>query len=396
MWDPNLLPPIRNYEAMSFKSSYKPGEVDKVEILDIKRFFVNYILNDNLGMIANAHLAHADKSPEGAKDGRCLKLAQLHSIAVDFPKTGNPAIFKSDLRATEFPDFMGKKDKPMYESKKVLGIIYRSIQASDYKEYQSTLTNNLRFDSRLIVTGFQRYVTDARLQKRDYDRGIQSLQNQYGVRTESEIVSGYIMKYLKSGKKREFKLHKQAMDASNHFRHQFLRRFDQEFCREGSTAPTPEARRDREVKASAWYYVTYHPSEIAKFRARNRDDEPRRFSFPWLVWELLCEIAKRNEKSARAVTDAQVAALPAVVAQYEAENGLSESDEFDDDDESEYDVPSVLNFSMTKSGLAVASGTSFGPAQHAYVGEFAQRNLVGIRATGVVPEGDLLGLNDAF
>lgn len=47
--------------------------------------------NDNLGMIANAHLVRADLSADGARCWECLQLAALHSKAVDFPKSGVPA-----------------------------------------------------------------------------------------------------------------------------------------------------------------------------------------------------------------------------------------------------------------------------------------------------------------
>lgn len=51
---------------------------------------MNFIRNDNLGSISNWLLAHADR--EGADSEACDKLAELHSLAVDFAKTGKPAI----------------------------------------------------------------------------------------------------------------------------------------------------------------------------------------------------------------------------------------------------------------------------------------------------------------
>lgn len=60
----------------------KPKEVDNVQISDIHDFFVEYIENDNLGLIANAHLVRADQSDDGVSDPMCMKLAQLHSHAV--------------------------------------------------------------------------------------------------------------------------------------------------------------------------------------------------------------------------------------------------------------------------------------------------------------------------
>ncbi|KAI8977017.1 RNA dependent RNA polymerase-domain-containing protein [Mycotypha africana] len=80
-WDPRLLPSTKNYPPMDYTPE-PPKKVDKVQIKDIIKFFVNYMDNDVLGQIANAHLATADLSPLGARDGRCIKLAHLHSTAV--------------------------------------------------------------------------------------------------------------------------------------------------------------------------------------------------------------------------------------------------------------------------------------------------------------------------
>lgn len=60
---------------------------------EIKGFFMDYLKNDNLGMIAIAHLVWADLSEDGARCEQCLELASLHSKAVDFPKSGVPAEF---------------------------------------------------------------------------------------------------------------------------------------------------------------------------------------------------------------------------------------------------------------------------------------------------------------
>lgn len=80
-WDPKLIPTRKNVAPMDYTAS-DPRKVEDVKIRDIQRFFVNYINNDNLGQIANAHLATADFSEKGAMDGRCILLAQLHSEAV--------------------------------------------------------------------------------------------------------------------------------------------------------------------------------------------------------------------------------------------------------------------------------------------------------------------------
>lgn len=43
-----------------------------------------------LGLVATNWLLIADISEDGIHDEACLQLAQLHSDAVDYPKSGNP------------------------------------------------------------------------------------------------------------------------------------------------------------------------------------------------------------------------------------------------------------------------------------------------------------------
>lgn len=86
----------------------------------------------------------ADRRQEGVRSDECLRLAKLQSSAVDFAKTGLPAELPGcaawvgagwvrisaaegphplltsaphrDLRHTDWPHWMRKKDKPMYTS----------------------------------------------------------------------------------------------------------------------------------------------------------------------------------------------------------------------------------------------------------------------------------------
>jgi hypothetical protein len=57
---------------------------------DIQDFFITFMQQDQLGRIANTHKILADCRPNGTLDSDCLTLAQLHSTAVDFSKTGTP------------------------------------------------------------------------------------------------------------------------------------------------------------------------------------------------------------------------------------------------------------------------------------------------------------------
>lgn len=53
-------------------------------------FFIQFMENDQLGRIATLHQILADQMEHGTMDKGCIQLAEMHSTAVDFSKTGVP------------------------------------------------------------------------------------------------------------------------------------------------------------------------------------------------------------------------------------------------------------------------------------------------------------------
>jgi RNA-dependent RNA polymerase len=145
----------------------------------LANFYVDYMKNDNLGRIANTHVVYADLY--GAMDPRCLKLAELHSTAVDFCKTGVPAVMGRDFPIDKYPDFMAKDSKPCYKSKKVLGEIYSRVRrvefehASDYRLYRNSL------DTDVIIPGYEAYCEEAHNLLFDYNTDLWAIMEAYGV-----------------------------------------------------------------------------------------------------------------------------------------------------------------------------------------------------------------------
>ncbi|KAJ1425328.1 RNA-dependent RNA polymerase, eukaryotic-type [Sesbania bispinosa] len=136
----------------------------------------------------------------------CIELAKLFSIAVDFPKTGDPAVIPPNLYVKEYPDFMEKPDKPTYESPNVIGKLFREVQG--ISEGAGSITSFTRevarqsYDPDMEVDGFMDYVDDAFYHKTNYDYKLGNLMDYYGIKTEAEILSGNIMKMSKSFTKR--------------------------------------------------------------------------------------------------------------------------------------------------------------------------------------------------
>lgn len=86
-WDPSVIPQEK-FSPADYPR-VKPPELDRaVTRDDIADFFVNFMEADILGLIAHRHQMMADYCDEGTVSLNCVTLAEMHSTAVDFSKTG--------------------------------------------------------------------------------------------------------------------------------------------------------------------------------------------------------------------------------------------------------------------------------------------------------------------
>ncbi|OLL22395.1 RNA-dependent RNA polymerase 1 [Neolecta irregularis DAH-3] len=224
IWDQTLLPP-RIFPPASYHAP-KPLELDRPCIAkDIIDFFIDFIMNDNLGLIASLHQNIADRDPEGVKAAACISLAEMHSTAVDFPKTGIKVNMRNAPRATDAarPDFrrpewavdlLESQHRPKrergvyYESKKALGMLFRSMnvrqQTKDYEgKYLTHLPDRLRSNKlnlwifnqsqkrwrehrSLAEDIYRSYVKELKIFQTDYSPSRANL-------TEEEVVMGCIL-----------------------------------------------------------------------------------------------------------------------------------------------------------------------------------------------------------
>lgn len=89
IYDDTLYPKL-NSEPADYPTA-TPIDIGRpVERSDMTDFFIQFMVNDNLGLIATLHQILADQSPLGTFDPECTKVAGMHSTAVDFSKTGIP------------------------------------------------------------------------------------------------------------------------------------------------------------------------------------------------------------------------------------------------------------------------------------------------------------------
>ncbi|RLM79550.1 hypothetical protein C2845_PM12G26440 [Panicum miliaceum] len=254
---------------------------------EIEEYFTNYIVNESLGIIANAHVVFADKEPLKAESLPCIELAKLFSVAVDFPKTGVPALIPPELHVKEYPDFMEKLDKVTYESSGVIGKLYREIKkhTPHIKHFTRDVARR-SYDTDLIVDGYKDYISEAIEFKEEYDFKLCNLMDHYGIKSEAEIISGCILKMAKNfTKSRDADAIRMAVRS--------LRKEARSWFNEMSTGEDGIGQDAIEAKASAWYHVTYHPQYWGSYNEGY--DRPHLISFPWHVYDrLLCIKQRRN------------------------------------------------------------------------------------------------------
>nr|XP_043632861.1 probable RNA-dependent RNA polymerase 1 [Erigeron canadensis] len=286
-WDPDLIPP-KQIEPMDYTPAPSTQLDHNVTIEEVEEYFTNYIVNDSLGIIANAHTVFADREPQKAMADRCVELAVLFSTAVDFPKTGVPAEIPAHLRVKEYPDFMEKPDKTTYESRNVIGKLFREVKhiAPNNSPVNPFTLEVARatYDVDMEVEGFMDYVDEAFDFKEEYDDKLGNLMEYYGIKTEAELLSGSIMKMSRSFDRRN---DAEAVGLAV----KSLRKEARNWFKKGRE-DNDVADDDVHAKASAWYHVTYHPSYWGQY---NQDMKRQHFlSFPWCVYDKLIEIKKRK------------------------------------------------------------------------------------------------------
>ncbi|KAI5995827.1 RNA dependent RNA polymerase-domain-containing protein [Pisolithus orientalis] len=163
-YGPLLVPEHHNPAAYP---STKPYRLDRPSTIhDVCDFIVEYINSDVVGLVSDKHIVIADQSKDGSLDSACLKLAELHSRAVDYPKNGNKVelhhlprslvAFKPDWHESEQSDQSNNRKVDYYESSRALGYLYRNIKLEELPNCAHPGTESAL--SKSISSAFQRHV----------------------------------------------------------------------------------------------------------------------------------------------------------------------------------------------------------------------------------------------
>ncbi|CAM1502120.1 Fc.00g041040.m01.CDS01 [Cosmosporella sp. VM-42] len=324
IWDKSLIPQIWNYPPMDYTGS-KPNHLDRdVNVDDLRNFFVKYMKNDVLPLIAYAHLAFADDI--GPMSTKCLELAELHSKAVDYPKTGDPATMRRDQQPRKWPHFMEKRNS--YNSRKALGIIYdkvvnRAVQFNPIWDspFDQRITKRFKLDNKMLKA--------ARKIKTQYDTAIRRILSQHDLKTEFELWTAFAMSKPAIGS--DYKRQEDLGREYDALKHRF-----RDMCYEAAGGKHTE-QVDRFV--AAMYTITEEETKIALFEHHRGPvneaghiHQPRRLearsmpliSFPWIFHWVLIRIAMGREYDPK---DTMLAAARRTIAPVHQKGEVSESTE---------------------------------------------------------------------
>ena len=301
-WDPLLFPSVGNrYRRCMNYEGPKPVAAHNVNVRMIIDFVLNFFLNDHLGRIANMHLAFAHDIPHPTPedpDGKvmrgfnpaCLDLAELHSVAVDFPKTGVPA--EVEIRRVSYPDFMEKPDRPSFVSDTPLSRMYRHVKLNMVdQEVSGDYGRVLQASPEM-----HEWIDYATTLKKGYDEAVRRLMAQYGVVNETEVVTGFLLDFdSRYSGKREFDMRSDLADKYSAIREMYREQVEQTSSTgsEGQRLAPLQTDKRRDAIVAAMYDVT-HSQLVAV-----ADKSQAMISFPWIYHDVLGRLSNCKERASK-------------------------------------------------------------------------------------------------
>ncbi|GLA40306.1 hypothetical protein AnigIFM63309_007923 [Aspergillus niger] len=219
IWDTDAYPE-RTFAPADYPR-VSPVDIGRpVERDDMAQFFLDFMKTDHLGVIATRHMIMADQEDEGTSHPLCRKLAQLHSTAVDFSKTGIPVQMSEIPKGNPFrPDFMApgpvarihnKSDIELEEKnigQALQGVDERQIWQEDIQSkvqpnedefWNEFLWSTLERCDKIGNLSWERWLDEARHIRLRYEEAVFSARNNYSEHpidplSELEVFIGSVM-----------------------------------------------------------------------------------------------------------------------------------------------------------------------------------------------------------
>lgn len=228
-------------------------------------------------------------------------MAKLHSQAVDYPKSGIPAMMDRDLRPMRWPHFMEKKhvsERKIYKSKKILGLLYDQVQLVDFKPqwenaFDERILNAFKLDEEVLNKAAEIKVS--------YDDSLRRLMAKHGIRTEFEAWSVFVLAH--NHESRDYKFAEEFGRTIGALKTQF-----RETCQTAAEITSMTNWNRLGPFVAAMYTVTAREMEATLRKCSIKDtiegqevtvesidpEQMPMISFPWLFPSELGKIATRS------------------------------------------------------------------------------------------------------
>ena len=190
-YDEDLIIDEKNLcKPMNYSFSLNSLKKDNIQIEDVIEYFAEYTNLNNLGLIGDAHLALADRDPQGAKGRIPMKIAIKFSRAVDAPKTGEKIVLSEDEEPTKFPHYMGKATRKTYRSTTIIGQLYDKINETIDEITKKKESIPEFYDRDLEKIGYEKFAILGLVFYRDFFEEILNLMKKNEIKGESVLLTG--------------------------------------------------------------------------------------------------------------------------------------------------------------------------------------------------------------
>ncbi|KAI1287455.1 putative RNA-dependent RNA polymerase 1 [Halotydeus destructor] len=286
IWDKNLYFAGSNRDAMHFPINKADELARDVNEDDMLEFFITFIQSNIVGVVANSHLAFADRwvDPVTKKEGifteACLELCRKYAINLDFAKNGKFESLLAHDRPQIFPDFMQKHcEKPTYQSRRTLGDLYRQISLFELSLDDSSLdtSQSTTNPKSFAYPGWEKFEKEATDAYDIYKRSVQNLLKQFGVDDECAFIANAFTKSSKYLNKKD------AGDLQDMIEMMVRALFEQHRKKFESYANDYSlTKAEKLAKASAYYQVSLRCNQNATVDVV--------YGFPWIVTDELIQV----------------------------------------------------------------------------------------------------------
>ncbi|KAK2610062.1 hypothetical protein N8I77_003519 [Diaporthe amygdali] len=168
IWDKGVMPQ-RTFPPADYPRVAPVDLGREVTVEDMTNFFIDFMKLDHLGVIATRHMILADQIEEGTLHPDCLKLAELHSTAVDFSKTGVGVNLGELPRANKFrPDFLAPGPEARVVDKSTIELDEYIIEpAADDEEDQYNRQRHVYYRSEKLLGYLFRAIDEQEIWQED-------------------------------------------------------------------------------------------------------------------------------------------------------------------------------------------------------------------------------------